>query len=101
MRLSNVLPLKSGRGLDPRLSLYVWDNLKLGEGQTYKFEVRIPQIRLSKGTSYNGHQNLRHGNPTEDEESGEIAEEDFGDASSNVVPVRPMGPLKVYKCSIR
>ena len=42
VRLSNVLPLKNGRGLDPRLNLHVWDDFNLGEGQTVKFEVRVP-----------------------------------------------------------
>ena len=34
--------IKSGRGLDPRLNLHVWDNLKLDEGETVKIEVRVP-----------------------------------------------------------
>jgi hypothetical protein len=42
VRLSNVLPLKNGQGLDPRLDLYVLDKQRIREGETIRFEVKLP-----------------------------------------------------------
>ena len=45
VRLSNVLPLMSGDGLDPELDLYVLDNQRIREGETVRLEIEItPQI---------------------------------------------------------
>ena len=41
VRLSNVLPLMSGKGLDPELDLYVLDNQKIREGETVRLEIEI------------------------------------------------------------
>ena len=46
IRLSNVLPLLSGRGLDPELDLYVLDNQRIREGETVRFEILIPNTRI-------------------------------------------------------
>ena len=48
IRLSNVLPLLSGRGLDPELDLYVLDNQGIREGETIRWEIEIfPEIVAS------------------------------------------------------
>ena len=43
VRLSNVLPLQNGEGLDPQLDLYVLDNQRIREGETIRFEIKLPQ----------------------------------------------------------
>ena len=51
VRLSNVLPLLNGQGLDSRLDLYVFDKQTIREGETLRFEIKLP-ILLSRRTSH-------------------------------------------------
>ena len=45
VRLSNVLPLANGEGLDPELDLYVLDNQRIREGETIRFEIELSLYR--------------------------------------------------------
>jgi hypothetical protein len=45
VRLSNVLPLLNGQGLDSQLDLYVFDKQTIREGETLRFEITIPNTR--------------------------------------------------------
>ena len=47
--LSNILPLKNGKGLNPNMTLYVFDSLTFNNiGQTFKFTVRIDDATAAK-----------------------------------------------------
>ena len=47
--LSNILPLKNGKGLNPYLMLYVYDSLTFnGNGETFKFTVSIDDATAAK-----------------------------------------------------
>ena len=47
--LSNILPLKNGKGLNPNMTLYVYDSLTFkNNGETYKFTVRIDDETAAK-----------------------------------------------------
>jgi hypothetical protein len=47
VRLSNILPLPDGKGLDPRLDLFIWDELKLSQHETLRFDITLPEFPSS------------------------------------------------------
>jgi hypothetical protein len=48
--LSNILPLKNGKGLNPNMTLFVYDSLTFNNNseQTFKFTVRIDDATAAK-----------------------------------------------------
>ena len=73
VRLSNVLPLMSGKGLDPELDLYVLDNQKIREGETVRLEISIPNTR-ERNRSKN---NRRNNNKTNEKNKNQKKENDI------------------------
>jgi hypothetical protein len=64
VRLSNVLPLADKSGLDPALELYVLDEIKLSEGETLRFDIKIIDTRSAntgKFDTLNRSMRRRHG----------------------------------------
>ena len=96
MRLSNVLPLKGGQGLDPRLDLYVLDKQRIREGETIRFEIRIPNTRYHSGGSLRGRNTKSGGFHA----TGEDTIDRFRSANrtSSSVPHRVLPPIKITIC---
>jgi hypothetical protein len=96
VRLSNVLPLKNGQGLDPRLDLYVLDKQRIREGETIRFEIRIPNTRYNPSGSLRGRNMKSSGNYGTGKESTERSRSSNGTTSN--APHRVLGPMKITIC---
>lgn len=48
VRMSNVIPLNNGEGLNPDKSLFLWENLVIEDDEVHAFTVNIPQINANK-----------------------------------------------------
>lgn len=50
LNLRNILPLKSGKGLDPALDLIVFDELAIEQNSTYRFDLELTSVESIKIT---------------------------------------------------
>lgn len=102
VQLSNVLPLPGRGGLDCALELYVLDDIKISEGETLRFDIKIVDTRSKNKEKTNDSRDTtrrrRKGFKRDVKDDVSIRELSSTRSSSPSPSHEPLGPIKVTIC---